>query len=218
MKTLYKITLFILVCLIYAGCQREKGCSEEPSQTFYHNIDSYYKELVPFGKPGFTMELTDSATGQKVKFTFNGIDSGYWKELNQGLNPINCPKSDFDAYQYYNYNCVSSNDSLLKINLCLIKEMGYPLYNSNYFDMITYNKATNQLGVILEGKGVLIGIQFFKDLSYSKFYSEIVINDIKYRNVLVSKGNYNQTYPIVYFNNENGIIALKTEGKLFQKK
>jgi hypothetical protein len=45
-----------------------------------------------------------------------------------------------------------------------------------------------------------------------------VINDIKYRNVLVSKGNYNQTYPIVYFNNENGIIALKTEGKLFQKK
>jgi len=123
MKTIYRITFLILFCLIYAGCQREKGCSEEPSQTFYHNIDPYYKELVPFGKPGFTMELTDSATGQKVNFTFNGIDSGYWKELNQGLNPINCPKSDFDVYQYYNYNCVSSNDSLLRIKVILFRNL-----------------------------------------------------------------------------------------------
>ena len=115
MKNIYKLTLLIIICLNYIGCQRDKGCSEEPSQTYYHNIDPYYKELVPFGKPGFTMELTDSATGQKVKFTFNGIDSGYWKEVNPGLNPINCPKDDYDAYQYYEYNCVSSIDSLLRI-------------------------------------------------------------------------------------------------------
>jgi len=52
---------------------------------------------VPYGQPGFTMELKDSATGQKVKFTFNGIDSGYWKKRIQIYNP-DCQSNDWNAF------------------------------------------------------------------------------------------------------------------------
>jgi hypothetical protein len=206
MKTLYKITLLILVCLIYAGCQREKGCSEEPSQTFYHNIDPYYKELVPFGKPGFTMELTDSATGQKVKFTFNGIDSGYWKELNQGLNPINCPKSDFDAYQYYNYNCVSSNDSLLKLKICNYK------YSKNQFPYIY--TLSNFLHVYVEGEENC----FLLLNNYESSNDAIQINGILYDNVLTGGNPSVNILPVVFFNNKIGIVAIRTNNQLWQQK
>jgi hypothetical protein len=206
MKAIYKITLLILVCLIYAGCQREKGCSEEPSQTFYHNIDTYYKELVPFGKPGFTMELTDSATGQKVKFTFNGIDSGYWKEVNQGLNPINCPKSDFDAYQYYNYNCVSSNDSLLKIEIVI-----YKILNN---DFANRKGLPNCLGLKINGT---LASCFSLD-SYIEYAKKVTINHIIYDSALISTPISYQKLPVLFFNHNKGILAIRTNNQLWQQK
>lgn len=216
MKTTVRFTFsFLLLIILISSCEKDKPNCIEEDQVSYHNIEQKYKDLVPFGQPGFSMELTDSASGQKVKFTFNGIDSGYWEDKVHNGN-ANCGWFYANNYQYFHYNCVSSNDSLLQLNLFLLKQIGDAFYYSSYFDLLTYDNATDQIGVIVEENGLILGIQFFNDLNYSKFYPELEINNIKYKNVLVSNINKGKNLPIVYFNNVFGIIAIRTPSKLFQ--
>jgi hypothetical protein len=157
------------------------------------------------------MELTDSATGQKVKFTFNGIDSGYWKELNQGLNPINCPKSDFDAYQFYSYNCVSSNDSFLKIKAILFRNLDgrYGGFTKGHRDILALevNNLTS-----------LFNLSLIEGIYPNFFFQKIEINKIKYDSVLISYQPSYAILPQAYFNRDKGILAIRFNNQLWQQK
>lgn len=211
MKTTVRFTfLFLLLIILISSCEKDKPNCIEEDQVSYHNIEQKYKDLVPFGQPGFSMELTDSASGQKVKFTFNGIDSGYWEDKIHNGNP-NCGWFYANNYQYYNYNCVSSNDSLLKLGASL----------HNLWEDLTGVSMNLQPNV-----GLLklddYYYPFYPERSvntiHPTFIHKITLNGISYDSVLIINRNWTDSKNQIFYNFKKGIVVLRTKNQLWQQK